>query len=342
MTEHDKQDDAEPSSSIPEQQTNTANDLMDDDDIAALLEQTQQPPADQAAAADNDADTPVSTDQQAAIDDMLADVGQQAAPASEPSQEDDIAWPLPDFTEVKQEVKDPASNAFNMKPAWFSEEPVEQEPEIHFEPMTIEELEALRQSAYEEGFAEGKEEGHKQGLVSGHEEGLAQGILQGQQEGLSKGLNEGQQQIDELSANWSSLIGQLHQPNRQIDDEVEQQVLDLAMKLAAEIVQVELVTNPDVIIKTVKQAVEALPLQKQHIRIHLHPVDLAIIEQVFPADTREKKQWQLLADGSLTQGDCLIENDLSSVSVDMNEVIKQSLQSFIRQNGQNDETESTT
>jgi flagellar assembly protein FliH len=69
---------------------------------------------------------------------------------------------------------------------------------------------------------------------------------------------------------------------------------------------------------------------------------MAIVQSVFPPETQQKKQWQLLADGSLTPGDCLIENELSSVSVDMSEVIKQSLQSFIRQNGQDDDAEPTT
>jgi flagellar assembly protein FliH len=326
----------------------TSNEMMDEDEIAALLEQNDAS-LDSEAPATEEQDNDVS-DEQAAIDAMLADAAaQQGIAPEQPNNEsahsepeDDIAWPLPDFTDPHHVEEEPTSNVFNMKPAWFSEEPVEEEPEIQFEPMTIEELEALRQSAYEEGKAEGKAEGHQEGLLTGHEEGLEQGKAQGHQEGLSQGLSEGQQQIDQLSSRWQGLVDQLHQPNKQIDEEVEQQVVELATKLAAEIVQVELVTNPSIIAKTVKQAVAALPLQKQHIRIHLHPEDMAVIQAVFPPETQAKKNWQLLADGSLTQGDCLIENDLSSVSVEMNEVIKQSLQSFIRQNGQDDDAEPTT
>ncbi|MDO6764742.1 flagellar assembly protein FliH [Agarivorans sp. 1_MG-2023] len=324
-------------------QTDTNTDsIMGDDDIAALLDEAQSLPSNDAV--EQSSEQQEQNDEQAAIDALLAGVDQSSEPekAIDSPVVEDIAWPLPEFEDTTRDTAEPVSNVLNMKPAWFNEEPVEEEPEIQFEPMTIEELEALRQSAYEEGFAEGKDAGHNEGLVSGQEEGLALGKTQGQQEGLSQGLTEGQQQIDALGAQWGSLIDQLHQPNRQIDAEVEQQVVDLAMKLAAEIVQVELVSNPNIIAKTVKQAVAALPLQKQHIRIHLHPVDLAIIEQIFPPETQEKKKWQLLADGSLTQGDCLIENDLSSVSVEMNEVIKQSLQSFIRQNGQDDDAEPTT
>ncbi len=312
---------------------------MDEDDIAALLEQNQAAPSD---SVERPLAATSQTSPQTDIDDMLADAEQQSSSAdttaSEP-REQDISWPLPDFTEPHDKQQQPSSNAYNMKPAWYYEAPEEEEPEIEFKPMTIEELEALRQSAYEEGKAEGIAAGHSEGLAKGLEEGLEQGKQQGHQEGLAQGLSEGQQQIDELAGRWAGLIGQLHQPCQQLDQEVEQQVVELAMKLAAEIVQVELVTNPKVIVNTVKQAVAALPIQNQHIRIHLHPDDMAIVQSVFPPETQQKKQWQLLADGSLTPGDCLIENELSSVSVDMNEVIKQSLQSFIRQNGQDDDAE---
>ncbi|MPW28793.1 flagellar assembly protein FliH [Agarivorans sp. B2Z047] len=353
MSDQDKTPEQESEDLTQDAPIEASSQMMDEDEIAALLEQNDASPASEAPAAEEQSSD--VSDEQAAIDAMLADAAEQQniaadQPANEqPSNEqadsepeDDIAWPLPDFTDPHHVEEEPTSNVFNMKPAWFNEEPVEEEPEIQFEPMTIEELEALRQSAYEEGKAEGKAEGHKEGLLTGHEEGLEQGKAQGHQEGLSQGLSEGQQQIDQLSSRWQGLIDQLHQPNKQIDEEVEQQVVELATKLAAEIVQVELVTNPSIIAKTVKQAVAALPLQKQHIRIHLHPEDMAVIQAVFPPETQEKKNWQLLADGSLTQGDCLIENDLSSVSVDMNEVIKQSLQSFIRQNGQDDDAEPTT
>lgn len=339
MSEHDKSVEQQKAAKAAE---NADNDLMDEDDIAALLEQNQSAPSDHTESSQA---APEQTQEQTDIDDILAEAEQTSASADaviDEAVQDDISWPLPDFTEPQDKQLPPSSNAYNMKPAWFYEEPEEEEPEIEFEPMTIEELEALRQSAYEEGKAEGIAAGHPEGLAKGLEEGLEQGKQQGHQEGLAQGLSEGQQQIDELAGRWAGLIGQLHQPCQQLDQEVEQQVVELAMKLAAEIVQVELVTNPKVIVNTVKQAVAALPMQNQHIRIHLHPDDMAIVQSVFPPETQQKKQWQLLADGSLTPGDCLIENELSSVSVDMSEVIKQSLQSFIRQNGQDDDAEPTT
>ncbi|WP_432468024.1 flagellar assembly protein FliH [Agarivorans sp. Z349TD_8] len=321
MTEQDKSESTDEHDSEVKQDASQSS--MDDDEIAALLAETQGSPVEVA-----------DQESQAMIDDVLADTSVGPEP-------DDIVWPLPNFSDAEHRQHGQSSNAYGVKPSWVDQPEPEVEPEIQFEPMTIEELEALRQSAYDEGFAEGKLAGHEAGLLSGHEEGLAKGLEAGQQQGLSQGLTEGQQQIDELSAHWAGLVGQLHQPKAQIDAEVEQQIVDLAMKLAAEIVQVELQTNPEIIVKTVKQAVAALPLQQQSIQIHLHPLDLAIVEQVFPPETQQKKGWQLLTDGSLTQGDCLIENDLSSVTVEMSEVIQQSLRSFIRQNGQDDDSDPT-
>jgi flagellar assembly protein FliH len=243
-----------------------------------------------------------------------------------------VTWPLPEF-ESDAPVDDGRTNAFDKKPNWFeAEADLEEDEEEAIEPLTMEDIENLRQAAYEEGVVEGRQDGFAQGLDEGRLKGLEEGHQEGLRQGLEQGLAQGEQQIETLSGHWRGLIDQLAEPVRQIDAQVQQQVVELAMAMAAEIVRCELTTNPAVIAQTVKEAVAALPIANQSIGISLHPDDMLVIQGMFPPDTLSKKNWQLLADGSLTRGDCLIETELSSVTVSMKLVIEQSLKRFLRDN----------
>lgn len=242
-------------------------------------------------------------------------------------------WALPEFE--SEQIDTERLNAIGKKASWLdapTQAGEEDEAEEELKPLTIEDLEAMREMAYEEGLAEGKKDGLEQGLEEGRLKGLEEGHQQGLSQGLEQGLSQGQEQIQNLAARWEGLIDQLIRPLRQVDDRVQQQVVEMAMAIAAEIVRCELTTNQAVIAQTVKEAVAALPVSNQTIQISLHPDDLLVIEGMFPAETRAKKNWQLLADGSLAQGDCLVETLQSSVSVSMKSVIEQSLKQFIKEN----------
>ncbi|RKF19482.1 flagellar assembly protein FliH [Alginatibacterium sediminis] len=284
------------------------------------------------------------------IDDLVSSVSHEANLGSdglntEPESEIDATppWDLPEFDDNLDSEAAAQTNALNMRADWFEKEDETLEPEEpEYVPMTIEELEALRQSAYDDGFAEGREAGIEKGQQEGHALGLEQGQQQGYEEGQAKGISEGQSQIDTLSTQWESLIEQLYTPQQQLDQALEQQVLDLVLSLTQQVIQTELSTNPQIILATLKQAIQALPVHQQQTSIYLHPEDLTIVEAAFPKDSQEKQKWVLIADGSLGQGDCRVESELSSVNVDMSAIISEAMARFISQNKDlNDTNESS-
>ncbi|CAG9296162.1 flagellar assembly protein FliH [Celerinatantimonas diazotrophica] len=227
------------------------------------------------------------------------------------------------------------TDAFDRPYHWYAEESEQASPDSDEEtikPLTLEDLEQIRQTAYEEGHSEGRTAGYEQGFAQGHEEGIQAGHSEGVQQGLKEGLAQGQSQIDTLSGYWQKLIEELVIPVQQVTAQVQLQLVDVICEVSRAIIQTELTTNKQVIIHTVKEAIQAMPVNEQTLLIHLHPDDLLVIEGVYPKETQQKKHWQLLADGSLNRGDCMIEAENSTIDYSMSEVVNQALKRFLSDN----------
>ena len=73
--------------------------------------------------------------------------------------EDAKGWDLP-HVEQPESTQESKTNALNRRSDWKYEPP--EEPE-EIKPPTAEEIEAIRQAAYEEGYNEGKQTGFEEG-----------------------------------------------------------------------------------------------------------------------------------------------------------------------------------
>ena len=134
------------------------------------------------------------------------------------------SWDLP-FVEDEGQKQPDKTNAINKTSDWKYEPP---EPEEEVLPPTAEEIEAIRQSAWQEGFDEGKAEGLQKGHQEGFDKGMAEGTEQGLEAGRAEGLAAAKAQIDEAAAVWQSLAQKLTQPVARVDQalaEWEQKVL---------------------------------------------------------------------------------------------------------------------
>ena len=76
-------------------------------------------------------------------------------------------WYLPDFEKTQAAALN--TNALGMKSDWYEGKLATGVPVEDVEPqhMTAEELDAIRQAAYEDGYSEGQEQGYQGGLNSG-------------------------------------------------------------------------------------------------------------------------------------------------------------------------------
>lgn len=243
-------------------------------------------------------------------------------------------WAIPQISEDNQDTIE--DNTLFGKPAtWYNnqdknaeEVDVEEEPQ----PLTLEDIEAIRLSAYEDGFNEGKEAGLEKGLEEGKLEGIANGYKEGLEQGLKEGLEEGAGKIEEQASEWQGLIERLHAPLEKLDENTEYQLIRLATTLAKQITRCEVKTDPQIILQALKLAVNALPISEQKLIINLHPEDLLFVQNAYTEAQCLQRGWDLQAEPALMRGDCQIKTQVSSVDFAFSTRIEQVLKSFFKEN----------
>jgi len=236
-------------------------------------------------------------------------------------------WALPSV-EMPIDEETAKTNALGKKPTWRYEPPEEEEEEVA--PLTAEEIEEIRQAAYEEGFNQGKEEGFATGFDEGKKSGHEEGLKLGHDEGVETGLAQGKETIDDLAAKWQSLSNELHQPLKSVEHNVEQQLLHLVVQLTEAITLEEAKTNPDILLSAISAGMKALPSQETQTQLLLNPEDIALIEQQFGEQHIQEQGWRLMAAPQLNRGSCQIENSTSNIDLSVKSRIKEVLDSFLQ------------
>jgi flagellar assembly protein FliH len=156
------------------------------------------------------------------------------------------------------------------------------EPAISFP--TVEEIEEIERQAREEGFA------------AGHQEGLAQA----------------QSEITTRANTFEQLMMALCQPFAELDQQVEQELVALAIAIARQMIRRELKTSPGEVVAAVREAIAVLPVGKRSIQLYLHPEDAKLVREAL-ALSEEERPWRIIEDPVLTPGGCKVATETSSV-----------------------------
>jgi flagellar assembly protein FliH len=152
-----------------------------------------------------------------------------------------------------------------------------------------------------------------------HREGFQQGL----QEGRNAGLEESAQRAQYLQ----QLIQSLSTPFQELDETVEQQLAQLAMLVARQLVRRELKTDPAQVIGVVREALAALPVAAPNVQITAHPEDAALIREALSLQegeegarlapqglgSREPGGVQVVDDPVQSRGGCRVITDVSQV-----------------------------
>ena len=91
-----------------------------------------------------------------------------------------------------------------------------------------------------------------------------------------------------------------------------QAVAQSAVLLARRIVRGELPTRPEHVAEVAQQAVNAVLLSARHIRVMVHPDDLALVA-AGAAEALQARGARLLPAADVERGGCLIESDLGQI-----------------------------
>ncbi|MEY6431909.1 flagellar assembly protein FliH [Thioalkalicoccus limnaeus] len=164
-------------------------------------------------------------------------------------------------------------------------------------PPTAEDLEVLRQAAYEEGFASGQEEGLRQGR--------------------EQGLREGREAVEAHARCLQSLAASLARPLQQVEARVEEELVALVIGLVRQLVRREIKTDPGIIVAALREALGVLPASAQDVVVKVHPDDAALLRETYAEETGPG--WRLLETPAITRGGCVVVTSASEVDARVEE-----------------------
>lgn len=193
-------------------------------------------------------------------------------------------WALPSF-DPHVEEPEPAPVVEEPEPAESEEVPLEE-----VQPLTLEELESIRQDAYNEGFAIGEKEGFHSTQLKVRQE--AEVALAARLAGLE------------------NLMTHLFEPIADQDAQIEKSMIQLVEHLAREVIQRELKTDSSQIGKVLQDALRLLPMGATNVRILVNSQDFA---QVKALRERHEENWRILEDDTLQPGGCRVETEHSRI-----------------------------
>jgi len=146
------------------------------------------------------------------------------------------------------------------------------------------------------------------GLADLQAEAYKEAFAHGLAEGRDAGQKEARAQVERLAGMFFDLA----KPFEVLDEEVERELLTLAMALARQIVRRELKTDPTQIIGIIREAIAALPVAAREVRVHLHPEDAAVVRQHL-APTESERAWAIVEDPVMARGGCQVTTTTSRI-----------------------------
>lgn len=179
--------------------------------------------------------------------------------------------------------------------------------------LTVEEIEAMQKQAYDEAFASGQQDGFQQGREEGLKKGYETGYDAGFETGRKAAYDEHAGRLKQHAEQFASLMACLSEPFRRLDDEVEQELVRLAIGIATQIIRREIKLNPGQIVAAVREAIGVLPLSSQKINLHVHPDDAELVRTALALDEMSTP-WSITEDPLLTRGGCKVDTEVSHIN----------------------------
>lgn len=188
-------------------------------------------------------------------------------------------WELASFDEIEESPR-------------FGEAPFTIE-EVLPPPMpTVEEIEAIREQARQEGYAEGQRQGHQEGYMAG--------LQQSQQE-----ANETMQRLRQIAVSFGAEVSQC-------SDSIAPELLDLSLDVSKAMLKTALNVKPELMLPVVSAAIHALPCLQLPALLFLHPEDIALVHEHLGEDLSQQG-WRIVEDPELDRGGCRIETATNQI-----------------------------
>jgi len=185
-------------------------------------------------------------------------------------------------------------------------------------PPSLEQIQAVRQQAYQVGYEEG--------LSSGQARGMAQALAQGQAE------------IRRLTAQIEGILDNFTRPLARLENEVTCALGELAVKIAGHLVRRAYSSDPELLTALVSQALEAVGTTTREVQVYLHPDDLAIFaaqsgngRTIPPALLSLPEGTKFTPDPALSRGDLRVHTESVRIDGSLDARLEQALEQVMQQ-----------
>ena len=192
-----------------------------------------------------------------------------------------------------------------VEPAGVQSEEVELES---VKPLTLDELEAIRQDGYNEGFAVGEKDGFHAGQIKAKHE--AELILQAKLQRLEQ------------------LMGQLLTPIAEQDQQIEHALVQLVSHISRQVIRRELQCDSSQLKGVLSEALKLLPMGAGNVRIHVNGQDFELVKAL---RERHEENWRILEDAQLQPGGCRIETEHSQIDASVETRLEQAVKQLFEQ-----------
>lgn len=134
--------------------------------------------------------------------------------------------------------------------------------------------------------------------------------------GLREGIAAGHAQVKEKVKFFVNMANLLEKPLKDTGEETEKELVSLSLAIAKQIIRREITLDSGHIVSVIREAISALPISSQKIRIRLHPEDAEVVRTVL-SDSNDEISWQLVEDPSLKRGDCKVITENSQIDASL-------------------------
>lgn len=216
-------------------------------------------------------------------------------PSSEliPAQEGGVfsLWNMPSFDTPVDEAEPPVAVEAQAE-VEDSSEPVPKQQQVQVEdiivetvkPLTLDDVEAVRQGAWNEGFSTGEKDGFHAGQLKAANEAAA--VLASKVQALE------------------NIMRAFFEPIATQDQQLEQSMLEMIMQISRQVIQRELTIDSSQIKSVVRESLKLLPMGSESVRVYINPQDF---EQIKALRERHEENWKIVEDDELLPGGCRFE-----------------------------------
>ena len=108
------------------------------------------------------------------------------------------------------------------------------------------------------------------------------------------------------------MLAAVAQPLKELDAQVEEQLVQLALTIARQLVRRELRMDPAQVIAIIRETVALLPAAARDVRVHLHPEDAGVVREKLATPTGDRA-WTIVEDPVMTRGGCRVTTDTAQI-----------------------------